>query len=125
MRVLTVRQPWAWALAAGLKRQEMRSWRVAPGPLLLHAGSSVEPDGLDAVVQRWGCAPDAAVLAAQRGRLVAVLDVLTGEPPAWDVRVLLVLPLPTAPRLRGRLGLWRPPAEELSRVQGLLASSRR
>ena len=40
MRVLTVRQPWAQAIASGRKRIEVRSWRTAwRGPLLIHAAA--------------------------------------------------------------------------------------
>jgi len=38
MRALSIRQPWAWAIAAGLKRIENRTWRVSyRGPLAIHA----------------------------------------------------------------------------------------
>lgn len=41
MRALTVCQPWAWAIAAGQKRVENRSWSTGyRGPVLIHAGRS-------------------------------------------------------------------------------------
>lgn len=41
VRVLSVRQPWAWAIVTGQKRIENRTWRTAyRGPLLIHAGVS-------------------------------------------------------------------------------------
>jgi hypothetical protein len=43
LRALSIRQPWAWAVAAGLKRVENRSWRVSyRGPLAIHAARVVE-----------------------------------------------------------------------------------
>lgn len=40
-RVLTVCQPWAWAIIHGPKRVENRAWRTAyRGPLAIHAGKS-------------------------------------------------------------------------------------
>jgi ASCH domain len=50
--VLTVRQPWAWAIIHGGKDVENRSWRTKyRGPLLIHAGSAFEPDGYETVMQ--------------------------------------------------------------------------
>jgi hypothetical protein len=43
MRAVTVRQPWAWAIAHGFKDIENRSWapRLAPGELIaIHAGAA-------------------------------------------------------------------------------------
>jgi hypothetical protein len=53
-RVLTVRQPWAWAIIHGPKRVENRSRRTKyRGPLLIHAAAKFErtlrhPDALAA-----------------------------------------------------------------------------
>ena len=55
-RCLAVRQPWAWALVAGLKGYENRSWSTDyRGPVLVLASASktlvnhfVKADGLDA-----------------------------------------------------------------------------
>ena len=46
MRALTVRQPWAWAIAEGYKDIENRSWypRLEPGEVFaIHAGCAA-PD---------------------------------------------------------------------------------
>lgn len=40
MKTLTVRQPWAWAIARGHKNVENRGWVTAHrGPLAIHAGT--------------------------------------------------------------------------------------
>ena len=50
VRVLTVRQPWAWAIIQGGKDVENRSGPTKHrGPLLIHAGSAFEPDGYETV----------------------------------------------------------------------------
>lgn len=42
MKALTLHQPWASAIAVGLKRYETRSWSTNyRGPLAIHAGKSV------------------------------------------------------------------------------------
>lgn len=41
MYALTIKQPWASAIMAGLKRVENRTWRTDyRGPLAIHAGLS-------------------------------------------------------------------------------------
>lgn len=40
MRAVSLWQPWALLLVAGLKRVETRSWKITPGPLLIHAAKS-------------------------------------------------------------------------------------
>ena len=53
MRCLTVRQPWAWAIVAGLKSIENRSRRTTHrGPLLIHAGISRSELKVQ-TVERW------------------------------------------------------------------------
>ncbi|MBY0226527.1 MAG: ASCH domain-containing protein [Hyphomicrobium sp.] len=42
MKVLSVRQPWAWAIIAGHKTIENRRWSTTyRGPLLIHAGQKM------------------------------------------------------------------------------------
>lgn len=45
MKVLTLKQPWATLIALGEKKIETRSWKTNyRGPLLIHAGKSIEKD---------------------------------------------------------------------------------
>lgn len=74
MKILSVQQPWAWALIHGPKRIENRTWPTSyRGPLLIHAGKSRQrlgdegdafrtPQGLDfgaviGVVDLADCVP--------------------------------------------------------------------
>ena len=53
--VLTIRQPWCWAIVHGGKPVENRSWHTAyRGPLWLHAGarSRWDPDGAENLLVR-------------------------------------------------------------------------
>jgi hypothetical protein len=44
MKALTIRQPWAWLIVAGLKPVENRKWSTTHrGPLLIHAGLKHDP----------------------------------------------------------------------------------
>ncbi|NIR30147.1 MAG: ASCH domain-containing protein [Gammaproteobacteria bacterium] len=48
---LSLRQPWAWLVASGLKPVENRTWRTTfRGPFLIHAGSSMTRADYDACV---------------------------------------------------------------------------
>lgn len=140
MRVLTVRQPWAWAIIHGGKDFENRSRNIAGayrGPVAIHAAQQVSPEG----------AADPVLLAAQqrhravfpdvwtRGVIVGVVD-LTGVHYASDcwpasladgrtlgemcsewamtghyhLELANPIALTTPVPARGRLGLWNPDA---------------
>ena len=58
IRALTVRQPWASAIAFGDKRVENRSWPTAyRGLLAIHAGASVDWDATEKAWPAAGLAP--------------------------------------------------------------------
>jgi hypothetical protein len=45
MKVLSVRQPWAYLIVAGYKDVENRTWRTSyRGPLLIHASLGKDPE---------------------------------------------------------------------------------
>ncbi len=131
LRALTVRHPWAWAIARGGKRIENRTWRTRyRGPLAIHAAARIDREDLDLAVA-WADldpggprrTPMADAVAAwcreTAGSVVAycrLVDCLPPErfcddrwamPGCWhwvldDVEE--VDPVPA----RGRLGLWTP-----------------
>lgn len=117
MKVLSVQNPWAWAIVHGPKRIENRSWAtIYKGPLLIHASKSRarlgdygegEPDA------------DAMVYGAIIGRVTLVLCCeLENLPIKYrDDRFakglwcwVLADPVPLAPFVtRGKVGLFAPP----------------
>lgn len=115
-RAISIRQPWAWAIAAGLKDVENRSWRTSyRGPLLIHAGLTIDQDGLDELARR-GVTPRLDQL--ERGALIArvrLVDVVTDSPSSWadagSFHFVLadVEPLAEPIPCRGMVGLFRPP----------------
>lgn len=87
MRILTLRQPWAWAVAGAGKRAENRSWRTHyRGPLAIHAGLAVDPAAIRWLRDRGVPAPDAD--AYVRGAIVAVCELTDCDAPQpaalWD-----------------------------------------
>lgn len=94
MKALTVRQPWAWAIAAGVKTVENRTrGTLHRGPLAIHAGQGWSERGLISPLIRadWRTAADPRLLEDEwadsftRGAVVAVaqlVDSHSAESPA-------------------------------------------
>lgn len=116
MRIISVKQPWAWAIASGLKLVENRSWRTHyRGPLAIHASGRPErgiqigqPDGLPcgaivAITSIVDCVPFADVA----GQPFAV------GPWCWMLGpVQAIEPIP----MLGRLSLFRPTSDVADRL---------
>ena len=130
MKVVTICQPWAWAISAGHKTVENRTWAPSyRGPILIHAGSSMSwmKSGLE-FLRSIGIEPDERDLLY--GRVIALAnlrDVLTyGEgdlfhdlksdpfasgPKCWLLDGVSVLMSPF--RLRGRQGIFDIPDRKI------------
>ncbi|HUY98590.1 MAG TPA: ASCH domain-containing protein [Verrucomicrobiae bacterium] len=109
MKALTIRQPWASLIAAGIKDVENRSWPTAHrGPLLIHAGMGLDHDAL----AEWrDCLP----ATLPRGRVIARVELVDcvrnsrskwAIPGEWHWALADPLPMSRTPRVRGRLGLF-------------------
>lgn len=124
MKVLTIRQPWAWAIIHAGKDIENRTWRTHyRGPLLIHAGAKVEAD------------PDwprrvsrPAHEELERGAIIGVVDlvdVVEKSRSKWFQGPFgLVLRNPRALSrplsCKGRLGLWELTPAKLRRLRSLI-----
>ena len=54
MKVLSVKQPWAWLIVAGVKNVENRTWFTNyDGPLLIHAGKTWDHEGAERIRQEF------------------------------------------------------------------------
>lgn len=119
-KCLTVCQPWAWAIAAGLKTVENRTWYTPyRGELLIHAGKSkawmraVRESGylrlpeMDEVREK-GLAFGAVVAICELVECVPVAQVprtrFSEGPWCWKLRN--VRPLVHRPVLKGSLGVF-------------------
>lgn len=99
MKALTIRQPWASLIAAGVKTIETRSWSTKyRGPLAIHAGLSFHPfDDAYARLVSAGVAPMDGLVACSsrrtdivpRGAVVATCT-LTDVVPMVDERPSLI-----------------------------------
>jgi ASCH domain len=112
--VLSVRQPWAWALVSGHKDVENRTWSTKHrGFVAIHAAMRRDVDGFDALKQMGLTVPE----ALPRGAVVGVIELVdvvrhhsspwaSGDGFHWVVgRAVSTEPLP----MRGRRGLFGAP----------------
>ena len=76
--ILSIQQPWAWAIVNGWKPVENRTWRSTyAGPLLIHAGRRELKDDLadvlDAVAEQTGRSPADLLVQYQRQRALGAI----------------------------------------------------
>lgn len=141
MKALSVRQPWAWAIAKGYKNVENRSWTATyRGPLAIHAAARWDDYAVEALrdvvrtVRAMGV-PLPKTLAddlpySDTRLVVAVVDLvdictrplracdcgpwaIAGQS-HWQLANARLLPEPFA--AKGRLGLWNVEMPELAGV---------
>lgn len=119
MKALTVRQPWADAIAHQTKRIENRSWKTNyRGLVLIHAAAAHDPH---AVI--YGPRPD------ERSAVIAIAEIDDchysedgkccgpwGEENIYHWHLTEVRTLDKPVPAKGRLGLWTPSKELLAEV---------
>jgi ASCH domain. len=133
MRALSIMQPWAWLIVAGLKDVENRTWWTAVrGEVLVHAGKTVDRDAMDALTARrhpvTGRPWLARALPAEfaRGAIVGavtITDCVTASPSEWFTgpqgfclaRPVQFQPLPW----RGQLGFFEIDADAVAQLRPL------
>lgn len=118
MKVLTIRQPWAWAIARGHKDIENRRWTTRHrGPLAIHAGGAVAED-MRGALKTIRAHVDPALLPrplgpddppySLLGRIVAVVDLVDVCTASLEGRTC-------------RCGRWAMPGQAHWRLAGALA----
>lgn len=138
MRILTVRQPWAWAIIHGGKDVENRSRNIAGsyrGPVAIHA-ARLDADDLyavyGAVAAAMGKPFGNETWVHHRGVIIGVVDLVDvhlgiecgcspwGEPNRWHLGLANPRPLSEPIPYRGALGLREVPADLLARIEAAL-----
>lgn len=122
MKALSVRPPWAWAIAHAGKRVENRSWSTRyRGPLLIHASARYGPDELATLERILSRRVDperfafGAIVARAELYDVRPIERVSGRwasgPWCWMLRDVrpLARPIPYS----GQLGLWTPAAHAI------------
>jgi hypothetical protein len=114
MRALTIRQPWADAIAHQTKRIENRTWKTNyRGLVLIHAAAAPDPAAII-----YGPRPDV------RSAIIAIAEIDDchystdgqccgpwGQENIYHWHLCEVRTLPEPVPCKGRLGLWTPPAD--------------
>lgn len=96
MRILTVRQPWAWAIIHGGKDVENRVRNIAGdyrGPVAIHVAGKyaehVDSEALDDATERWHDQPGADCnrhpWTSNVGKIIGVVDLIDVHSPAPDL----------------------------------------
>lgn len=131
MKALSIQQPWAGAIMAGVKKVENRTWGTDyRGLLIVHAGLSYDKRGLEWILANRPryTVPSAA---AYRGAFLGVVELLDCCPPGrgpldpWRVntqhgwRLGKVWGFAEPIRGAGQLGLFLPPAHVLDAAAAL------
>lgn len=128
MKVLSIRDPWAWAIVHGGKDVENRTWRTTyTGPVLIHCAKALDElvakdreEQADWVEHGW----DPKTFKDRRGHVIGIAT-MTGCVPArecksdwancWDggpsfcFELRDVVPAICPMPIRGALGLFDPP----------------
>jgi len=132
-RILSIRQPFAWAILAGRKKVENRTWNTEyRGTVYLHAGKAFDREGLEWITEELGLrVPKDLPMGAIVG-VCTLRDVLTRDPkhvygdwfggPYGFVLSrprALARPIP----LLGNLGLYTAPPGIVRRVERQLGSA--
>lgn len=75
MKALSIRQPWAWLIVAGIKPVENRTWRTHyRGPLVIHAGKHPASETIERIERRFGVSIPREQL--QFGGIVGVVELV-------------------------------------------------
>lgn len=128
MKVLSIRQPWAWLIASGQKDIENRSWQTSyRGPVFIHAGRHPADATLTDIQQKVPFQfPDRPL---DRGGIIGIaeiVDCVSAHNSPWyhSGQFGFVLrnarELPFA-RTRGKLNLFDAPPELLAIYQDEIA----
>jgi ASCH domain len=126
-RVLSVKQPWAWAIVSGLKHVENRSWATPyRGTVYIHASRQLDASGIAWFGKHKIKLPRDLPTGAVVGKceLVNVVDRTQGRrfgkwffgPKGWVVKDPRRLPCPI--KMKGQLGLPRASRRLVRKVEG-------
>ena len=76
VKVLTIRQPWAWLIVSGYKDIENRTWKTNyRGPLLIHAASSFARIPFEEIEARYRVKPPSRD-KMHRGGIIGICDLI-------------------------------------------------
>lgn len=129
MKALTIKQPWAAAIAHGMKRTENRTWEPPKKNIgtriLIHAGAAYDPMGRFIITDRdalnsWPDTRKAIIAVAELREVHAAADGCCapwGEENVYHWTLADVTALPEPVPAKGALGFWTPNEDVLAAVE--------
>lgn len=130
-RILSLKQPWAWAVASGKKRIENRTWSTRyRGPVFIHASMTLDRPAID-WLREAGITPPSEFVHGAVIAVAEIVDVVTAADAAafgpwffgpYGFVLTNVRRLPRPVPERGRLGLAKASPELRRRVARTLRS---
>lgn len=122
VKALTIRQPWASLIMAGIKDVENRSRPTRfRGTIAVHAGQGVSPEGMAAHGHLLAQYPAGAIIGT-----VEITDCVRDSGSEWAMdghwHWVLANPRPCVPvAAEGKLSFWTPRPEAWQQVESTLA----
>jgi hypothetical protein len=116
-KVLSIRQPWATLIVAGIKPVENRSWPTRyRGPLYIHASSRFDDEPIASIEQRLRISIANGLPTGGIIGIVDLVDCVETHPSRFYARGHWAFVLANPRRvkfhaMRGQLGLFSPPQE--------------
>lgn len=105
MKVLSVRQPWAWAILSAGKDVENRSWGTAyRGPLAIQAARIYDEDAEPLIAGRGVEIPGFKTGPLARGALIGLVELVDVFDPASASAPAVIPPWVASPWYEGRVG---------------------
>jgi hypothetical protein len=130
-----LKQPWAWAVAAGKKRVKNRSWSTPyRGPVYIHASSKLDRSALDWLRDQAQVTPPSEFVHGAVVAVADIVDVVTKADAAalapwffgpYGFVLARIRRLRTPVPEKGRLGLARASDDLRRRVERALRSTER
>ena len=116
---MTIKQPWAWLIAQGIKDIENRSWMTNyRGQIAIHVGKSNDVLN-DTEIMGWIKAQGVSLplqkeMRSQQGNIIALVelvDIITDSSSVWAIDGQMHWQLENARQIdpifvKGKLGLW-------------------
>lgn len=83
MKCLSIRQPWAWIICAGIKDVENRVWPTQfRGEFLVHAGKTIDRDGIEYLKDMGFRVPDPLPTCGIVG-IATIIDCVESSRSKW------------------------------------------
>ena len=124
---MTVKQPWAWLIAQGIKKVENRSWKTNyRGTVAIHVGKSNDvlnnKDVIKWIEKEGIFLPSEKQMRSQQGKIIALVQlvgIVSDSSSPWAIdgqfhwQLENVCQIDPSIPAKGKLGLWNFPIDKV------------